>query len=233
MRIERRSIAKIAEQGQTANGMEAAALLDGIANPAWYRSLCWQDFDEMTLWRADEVQLIAEPPVQRGPLREGIALSDAWWATLNTSLDALARQHTTRTATPDTEVMTEGLVAREIERAFPGRVDTSIGDPWVPAHADLNWANLTGPGECWILDWEDHGLAPRGLDAANLWASSLTIPVLANRVWSERRADLETSTGRLMALFCLAKIINDSSVPAPLHEAATGEAEALIAALGR
>ncbi len=175
IRIEARSLAKIAAQGQTGNGLEAAALLHGIAKPEWYRALCWHDLTGQAVWRADEVELVAAAPVRSGrPLHEDPRFSDAWWNTLNTSLDNLARHHTTRVATPDTEPITQALVSAEINRAFPDQVDTIITDhDWVPAHADLNWANLTSP-ECWILDWEDHGLAPRGLDSATLWISSVT-----------------------------------------------------------
>ncbi|WP_215545130.1 phosphotransferase [Amycolatopsis sp. CA-230715] len=163
-------------------------------------------------------------------MSDTVSFPDSWWATLNSSLDALARQHTMRVATPDTEAMSQALASREIERAFPGRVDTTIDDQWVPAHADLNWSNLTSL-ECWILDWEDHGLAPRGLDAANLWASSLSVPALADRVRRERESDLDTRPGTLMALFCVAKLLNDSSVPGPLRDIATREVDRLLAAL--
>lgn len=227
VRIEARPLAKIAAQGQAGNGMEAADVLRGIAKPAWYRAVSWRDHDEEVIWRADEVELVTAPPVQRGPLRGDMFLSDAWWTALNASLDALASQHTTRVATPDTEAITQTLVTREIERAFPGQVDTTIREGWTPAHADLNWSNLTGP-EFWILDWEDHGMAPRGLDSANLWASSLTVPELAERVRHERRADLATRPGKLMALFSAAKILNDSSIPDELREVTTREAEKLV-----
>jgi hypothetical protein len=230
VRIEVRPLAKIVAQGQAANGTEAANLLSGIAKPAWYAALCWHDADEQVVWRADEVELVTDAPLQRR-VRE-VSLSEAWWVTLNASLDALAGQHTTRVATPDTEAMSQSLVTREIEQAFPGQVDTTITEPWVPAHADLNWANLTWPA-CSIIDWEDHGMAPRGLDAANLWASSLGILGLAQRVWQQRRADLQTRPGKLMALFCCAKILNDSSVPGELREITTHEADALVADLRR
>ncbi|MGH3620701.1 MAG: phosphotransferase [Sciscionella sp.] len=229
VRVELRSLAKIAAQGQAGNGMEAANLLSGIAKPAWYAALCWHDAEGEAVWRADEIQLVTDTPLQRRALRE-VSLSQTWWATLNASLDALRRQHTTRIATPDTEPITQGLVTREIERAFPDQVDTTLTEPWVPAHADLNWANLTWP-ECWIIDWEDHGIAPRGLDAAKLWASSLGIGELAERVWQQRRADLETGPGRLMGLFCCAKILNDSSIPAEPRETTTHAARALVADL--
>lgn len=97
----------------------------------------------------------------------------------------------------------------------------------------MNWANLTSPG-CWILDWEDHGLAPRGLDAATLWINSLTVPTLAERVYRERRVDLETRSGKLMALFHCAKVINDSGASTdPVFELAAREAAKLVADLQR
>lgn len=158
VRIEIRQLAKIAAQGQVANGMEAAKLLSGIAKPAWYSVLSWLDAANAAIWRADEVQLVSAAPVRsRGSLRESPELPDTWWEALNTSLDNLARQRTTRLATPDTETITQALVTSVIERAFPHQMDTTItNEEWVPAHADLNWANLTYP-EFWILDWEDHG----------------------------------------------------------------------------
>jgi hypothetical protein len=144
LRIEARPLAKIAAQGQAGNGMEAADVLRGITKPAWYGVVSWRDHDEEVIWRADEVELVTAPPVQRGPLRGDVSISDAWWTALNASLDALASQLTTRVATPDTEAITQALVTREIERAFPGQVDTTIREGWTPAHADLNWSNLTG-----------------------------------------------------------------------------------------
>lgn len=233
VRIEVRQLAKIAAQGQVANGVEAAELLSGIAKPAWYGVLSWLDAASAEVWRADEIQLVSAAPIRsRGSLRDAPALPDAWWDALNTSLDSLARQRTTRLATPDTETITQALVTNVIERAFPDTVDTTITDEeWVPAHADLNWANVTGP-EFWILDWEDHGLAPRGLDAATLWTSSLTVPRLAERVHHERRTDLDTRSGKLMVLFNLAKIVSGAGArESPIFEPAKRLAEKLIADL--
>ncbi|MBV9139976.1 MAG: hypothetical protein JO115_03500 [Pseudonocardiales bacterium] len=235
VRIEARPLAKIAAQGQAGNGIEAAARLYGIAKPTWFTAVSWHDSPGQTVWRADEVELVTAAPVRSsGSLGSDVELSDEWWETLNASLDNLARQHTTRVATPDTETITQALVTTEINRVFPDQVDATITDhEWVPAHADLNWANLTSP-ECWILDWEDHGLAPRGLDAATLWISSLTVPTLAERVYRERRTDLETRSGKLMALFHCAKVLNDSgAATGPVFELAAGEAAQLVADLQR
>lgn len=57
-------------------------------------------------------------------------------------------------------------------------------------------------------------MAPLGLDSASLWANSLAVPDLAERVWAERRRDLESRDGLLMAMFCLAKIVGDYADPA-------------------
>jgi hypothetical protein len=189
VRIEARPLAKIAAQGQAGDGIEAAARLYGIAKPEWFNAVSWHDSPGQTVWRADEVELVTAAPVRSsGPLGSDVELSDEWWGTLNASLDSLARQHTVRVATPDTETITQALVTTEINRAFPDQIDTTITDhEWVPAHADLNWANLTSP-ECWILDWKDHGLAPQGLDAATLADQLPDRP-------DARRARLSRATG--------------------------------------
>jgi hypothetical protein len=235
VRIEVRPLAKIIAQGQLANGMEAAELLHGIAKPAWFAAVSWREAvgDDAVMWRADEVEFVSASPIRsRGSLREVPDLSDTWWTTFNSSLDNLMSQRTTRIATPDTETITQELVSRVIEQAFPDQVNSTVTDEeWVPAHADLNWANVTGP-DCWILDWEDHGLAPRGLDAATLRVTSLAVPALAERIFHERRKDLESRSGKLMALFHCCKILNDSSArESPLFQPVLDVATKLVADL--
>lgn len=205
VRLEVRQVAKVGGQGFAGN--EAAATLAGIAKPAWFQSVAWSDPDAGVMWRADETELVEAPPIKPGGiLTTDPDLSAAWWSTLNTSLDALADVDTTRVATLHMVPITQERVTAEIEKVFPGEVDTTISQ-WQPAHADFAWPNLTGP-ECWILDWEDWGQAPRGLDAAMLWSNSLAVPGLAEKVRQERAADLNTRDGGLMMLFFASGILN-------------------------
>ncbi|MFI6640336.1 hypothetical protein [Streptomyces sp. NPDC050504] len=229
VRIERRGFERIGPQGW--NGTEAAAVLQGVSMPEWYRGLAWRELGEPVMWRADELELIASPSVGKGALvLEDPDLPEAWWAELNASLDALAVQQTPRIATPDTVTITQELVTRTLGEVFPGVADTRI-ERWAPAHADLTWANVMGP-EFSIIDWEDWGMAPRGLDAATLWGNALAVPALADRVHRERRADLESRDGRLMALFFLAKIVGPHAYEEdPLLTPARKEAERLVVEL--
>jgi hypothetical protein len=223
VRIERRPRSRI--DGQGWNGIEAAAALEGIRQPRWIAGMSWRDAEVSAMWRADETELVAAAPVKSGGrLTVDPMLPDAWWTTLNTSLNSLAVQETTRVATPDTMTITQDGVRRTICETFGLSIGTV--DEWVPAHADLNWANVTAP-DCWVLDWEDWGLAPRGFDSATLWVDSLAVPTLAARAWYERRADLESKDGRLMILFNLAKVI-EYGPDDPLHEPARRTAVSVI-----
>ncbi len=153
-------------------------------------------------------------------------LPPGWWAQLNASLESLARQRTNRIATPDTETITQELVTRTIRQVFP-RVDATVRE-WCPAHADLNWANVTAPEFC-VFDWEDWGMAPRGLDSATLWGASLAVPALADRVRSERSADFASRDGKLMTLFVAAKILGPYAHPEdPRLEGARALAEQVV-----
>ncbi|MFF1497215.1 phosphotransferase [Streptomyces sp. NPDC058304] len=229
VRIERRGFERIGRQGW--NGTEAAAVLQGVAMPEWYQGVAWREPGEPVMWRADELELIASPPVAKGALAlEDPGLPDAWWEALNASLDALAEQGTPRIATPDTVTITQEQVTQTLGKAFPGIVDTRI-ERWVPAHADLTWANVMGPGFS-IIDWEDWGMAPRGLDVATLWGNALAVPALADRIHQERRADLESRDGKLMSLFFLSKIVGPHAHEEdPLLAPARQEAERLVAEL--
>ncbi|MFG2836154.1 hypothetical protein ACGFZH_11260 [Streptomyces zaomyceticus] len=208
VRIERRGLDRIGVQG--GDGTASAEALRGIAKPAWIAGLAWRDAVEPVMWRADETELLPGTPAGSAVVAEAPKLSDEWWASLSASLDALASQHTNRIATPDTETLTQELVGETIHNVFPD-VDATVTD-WRPAHADLNWANVTAPVFC-VFDWEDWGMAPRGLDAASLWGASLAVPALAERVRRARHDDLKSRDGKLMTLFVAAKILGPYADP--------------------
>ncbi|MCZ7456098.1 hypothetical protein [Streptomyces sp. WMMC940] len=209
VRIERRRIDRT--EGQGWNGTETTALLDGVALPEWRECVVWRDADGQVMWRADETALLPAQPIGTSVLAEDPQLPEAWWQSLSSSLDALAVQRTRRIATPDTVTITQAVVTETILSVFPGDFETTV-QGWVPAHADLNWANMTSPEFC-LFDWEDWGNAPRGLDSASLWGSSLAVPALADRVRQERRHDFESRDGKLMTLFVCSKILGPYAHP--------------------
>ncbi|MEU6666248.1 hypothetical protein [Streptomyces sp. NPDC046727] len=209
VRIERRSLDRIGVQGW--NGSECAARLEGVTQPAWLGCLVWRDADEPVMWRADETELLPGRPVGTAVPGDDPRLPDEWWQALNASLDALTSQETRRVATPDTVTITQDHVTESIRSVFRDDFDTTV-EHWLPAHADLNWANMTAPVFS-LFDWEDWGNAPQGLDSASLWASSLAVPALADRVRRERRADFGSRDGKLMTLFVCSKILGPHSHP--------------------
>ncbi|MFI9787386.1 hypothetical protein ACIHEI_28360 [Kitasatospora sp. NPDC051984] len=230
VRIERRPWSRAQEQGW--DGIEAAAALSGVAMPRWTGSIAWPELGDGAIWRADETFLLPAAPVGTAIMATDPGLPDSWWAALGTSLDALAKQHTVRMATPDTVAISQQHVDEVIRAAFPFAVNTEVAS-WQPAHADLNWANVTGSEFC-LFDWEDWGMAPRGLDSASLLAASLAVPALADRVRRERRADLASRDGKVMQLFVLARIASPHAHPAdPRVERALAEAMQLVHDLQR
>ncbi|MCK2245191.1 MULTISPECIES: hypothetical protein [unclassified Crossiella] len=226
VRIEVRRREKITGQGF--NGAEAAAVLTGIAMPAWHAGMSWNDPERGVMWRADETDLITAASIKPGGiLTNDPQLTPQWWAGLNDSLDSLARAETTRVATLHTVAITQERVSGEIGKVFGADLDTTVHS-WVAAHADFAWPNLTAP-EFWILDWEDWGQAPRGLDAAMLWSNSLAVPGLAEQVRRVRQADLDSRDGQLMMLFFAAGILGaPADYSGPLLEPARRVASELI-----
>jgi len=196
VRIELRRLARLRAQGW---GTEAAADLYGVARPDWLGGLTWPADELDARWHADETSLVAARPITpAGPLRGAPDLPQLWWASLDDSLTALAAQPTARIATPDTVPITQARISEILAGAGLSPAESVVPE-WTTAHADLNWANLTGP-DCCLLDWEDWGRAPRGLDAANLWICSLAVEPLAERVHQLRREDLDSRSGQLAVL---------------------------------
>lgn len=140
VRIERRPASRENGQGW---GTEAAAALSGVAMPMWRAGTSWRAEDG-ALWHADECDLASAPPVKHGGrLLADPGLPEAWWTVFNASMDALAGHATTRVATPDTAPVTAEPVAARVAEAFPEACAPPVRE-WTAAHADLNWANITG-----------------------------------------------------------------------------------------
>ncbi|WP_034270772.1 hypothetical protein [Actinospica robiniae] len=206
-------------------GLESAAAIREVPIPTWHAGLSWLDTERDVMWRADETAYIDQAPIGRASNAPG--LPPSWWAACNAALGELARHPTARNATPDLEPINAARVGAAITKVFPECAQVSL-DEWTTAHADLNWANMTGP-TLWILDWEDWGRAPRGLDAANLWAGSLALPAIAATIYELRRADLESPTGKLMRLFKCAELLAWADEREPLYAPSRREAARLLA----
>jgi hypothetical protein len=229
VRIEARPLEKL--YGQGFNGTEAAAAVSGVAKPTWHASFAWYQPEDQLMWRADETDLVTATVIKRvGTLTKAPELSEQWWSTLSNSLNALAAAYTTRIATVDTVPITQARLTGSVTRVFGAGLGPTVTE-WAPAHGDLSWGNLTAP-DCWLLDWEDWGMAPRGMDAASLWVASLAVPTLAERVYLERRVDLDSRSGLLARLFFIAQLLAaPPDYAGPLNEPARHEANRLLTAL--
>jgi hypothetical protein len=227
VRIEMRDFDRIDGQGW---GVECAAILEGVSKPAWTQGFSWLDTDLGVMWRADETEYVIDSPIKPGGiLTAGPALPASWWMTFNASLTALAGHTTMRVATPGLRPITQARVAETIRGLFPD-VDATI-DEWAPAHGDLAWSNLTAPN-CYLLDWEDWGMAPRGFDAATLWSESLAVTALAEQVYLERRAELDSRSGTLARLYqCSELLAAGLDYAGPLFEPAKAAAAELVNSL--
>jgi hypothetical protein len=208
-------------------GPECASVLRGVAKPDWFQTASWRDDARGVVWRADEMELVSFPVINTtGVIATEPELPESWWATLKKSLAALGEHQTERFG------VTQDHLTLRINQVFPHEVDTQV-DEWVTAHADLHWGNLTAP-ECYLLDWEDWGAAPRGRDAVTLWGHSLLVPTLADRVQREFQTDLQTRSGKLAQLLFCSNVIRVNAKrtdPSPLVEPAKRAADILLTEL--
>ena len=91
----------------------------------------------------------------------------------------------------------EGKPARDGQRGQRARTDLQYGAE-IRAPRALQADN---PVSCINAPHVAISACLCGTDPANIWASSLAIPVLAEQVRQHRQADLDSRTGRLMTLF--------------------------------
>ncbi|MGH3828219.1 MAG: phosphotransferase, partial [Pseudonocardiaceae bacterium] len=182
-------------------GTEAASVISGVPKPAWFQTATWTDVHCGRVWRAEEMELITEPVVaEHGTmLTTEPNLPQRWWAELRSALVTLAAYRTFRVSGR------QELITRRVNQVFPGAVDTTVTE-WTTSHGDLHWGNLTTP-TLYLLDWGDWGLAPRGNDAACLWASALAVPEAAARVHAEFHEDLDSRAGKIARLWVCSNIL--------------------------
>lgn len=202
VRIDSRAVSVI--QPQSWVGAEAASVIPGVPKPAWLQSATWLDPDGGRVWRAEEMELIADPVIagHGAMLATDPRLPDTWWEDLRAALAALSRFRTFRVSGR------QELITRRISQTLGNtahHVDTTVTE-WSTSHGDLHWGNITAP-RLVILDWADWGLAPRGNDAACLWATALAVPAIAARVLSEFHDELQSRSGRIARLWVVSNIL--------------------------
>lgn len=150
-------------------------------------------------FRADLMTYIAESTCSCTPalIRNCPSVDDLWWTCLAGSLARLS------TVNVEPVAISPGQLVRRIS-VFDSMASVTV-DRWVPAHADLYWAQVTAPG-CWILDWEGWGLAPAGFDAASLYLHSLAVPAVAAWVRAVFGRQLDSDDGILSQLYIAARM---------------------------
>lgn len=206
-------------------GVVAASALVGVPRPAWYRGVHWA-IDEL-LWRADELEFVTQSPViPAGTVTVEPCLSDGWWRDMACALDAVA----TTVAQLPQQTVTQRRFTDRIAGVFGADVDTAVAQ-WGGVHGDMAFANLTAPELC-LLDWEEFGCGPVGLDHARLWADSLAVPGLAARCATEFAAYLDTWQGLLCCAYSVVPLLDlpaGEPLRAPAECAAQHVAEELRA----
>lgn len=226
VRVDSRAVSWI--QPQSWIGAEAASVIPGVPKPAWLQSATWLDADDGRVWRAEEMDLVTEPVIsaQGATLTADPGLPDTWWTELRAALTALSGFRTFRVAGR------QELITRRISQVLGAditAVDTTVTE-WTTSHGDLHWGNITGP-RLVILDWADWGLAPRGNDAACLWAAALAVPEVAARVLAEFHDDLHSRSGRIARLWMCSNLLRIAQRRAdahPLAEPASKAAAQLV-----
>ncbi|MFJ9250898.1 phosphotransferase [Streptomyces sp. NPDC101776] len=189
------------EGGKLWEGTErAATAFPAVRKPEFYGLHDWTA-DEYA-YRAELTAYIDEPVLSPDPvLHDELALTDGWFATIRASLAAIAATPTDRTA----------VRSEYIDRAVPqftGLPAPRI-DEWECAHGDFHAANLTAGGT--VLDWEGWGIAPRGYDAAMIYAYAQLAPATAARIRRELAEFLDGAVGRAALLVVCAELLQSAS----------------------
>jgi len=180
------------------SGLKIAGQIHGVKKPSWLGEFEW---DQNGLrCRADILELINDKPISQTPnLSSKIQLPDSWFQELRGSIESLHRTETNRVC------VRQDLITRRLQERFGQAVDVNITE-WETSHGDMHWANLTAP-QCWLLDWEAWGVAPRGFDVALLYCFTLGQPQMANSIYEFFHDWLSTPSGEKAQMFSCAELM--------------------------
>lgn len=178
----------------------AAGLFPGVHKPELH-ALHDQQGDGHA-YRAELTSYVTAPVLSPDPvLRQELDLPDQ-------VLESLRRDtHTISQAVTDRVAVRQQWIDRRIPE-LTGQTAPQIRT-WECAHGDLHPANITQNAT--ILDWEGFGLAPRGYDAAMLYAYSLLAPRTADRIHDAFAPVLDTPDGRDALLVVTADLLLSAS----------------------
>ncbi|QKW20577.1 hypothetical protein HUT16_17210 [Kitasatospora sp. NA04385] len=181
--------------GQGALGAEQL-LPDSVLRPRIHRTVDWIDGEHF--YKGDLADFAGTAISTTPDLRHDPGLDDTWWHTLKTALADTATATGTK-ATPH-----QAWIDKNIPQYLG--IPAPTGIERVTGHGDLQWANLTQEPLA-LLDWERWGLVPIGYDPAMLWANSLQVPAIADRIRTEFADTFASSAGRVGELIALAEML--------------------------
>lgn len=126
-------------------------------------------------------------------------IDNKWFLALGRQIEELNTVETKRIG------FREEYIQRRILQYFPDAENIDV-QTWVASHCDLHWANMTA-GECYIIDWEAWGLAPKGRDYASLLTRSLRDDKLVKDIWRHYGEVLNAHDGRIAILHDCSEIM--------------------------
>ncbi|MFF4902545.1 hypothetical protein [Streptomyces sp. NPDC001068] len=178
----------------------AAAAFPAVRKPALHGIYDWTG--DGAAYRAELTSFVDEPVLSPEPvLHRELDLPEAWFATVRTTLTTIAATPTDRTA----------VRQQWIDRAVPQFTGqpAPVIEHWDCAHGDFHAANLTAGAT--LLDWEGWGSAPRGYDAAMIYAYAQLAPGTAGRIREEFAPLLDGPDGRSALLVVCAELLQSAS----------------------
>ncbi|MCG7522906.1 class I SAM-dependent methyltransferase [Streptomyces sp. OfavH-34-F] len=197
LRVVARPVNKAPGATWDGNARADALLPRSVPRPRLYDMAEWSA--DGYVYHAELSEYLPRPALAAGGpvLGRELDLPASWWADLREALAATATVPTTRTT------VRQQWIDRHFTRLL-GIPDPPIA--WTTGHADLHFANLTGPLLV-ICDWEGWGRIPVGFDIGLLYAYSLLQPGTAARIRREFTHVLDTPAGRADEFVALAQLL--------------------------
>lgn len=102
------------------------------------------------------------------------------------------------------QAFSQELITRRIEERAEKKINTTL-KKWCTVHGDLHWSNIKQDGT--LIDWENWGIGPEGIDIAFLYAFSLLNKDLKNNIEKVFAEYFEENQFLICLLFVCSELI--------------------------
>ena len=182
--------------------INGANIIKNVKKPIVLDSIVWEE--EQAYYVGILMTYVSESTFSESHIIiDEFPLQGSWLESLKKGLENLSNQSSSYIS------CRQDLIDRRVKERY-GNINCKI-DSWCTIHGDLNWANITRDTP-YFLDWEGWGHGPRVLDICFLYAFSLAVPSISDKIKQYFEDMFLSPDGKICLLFVCSELLRMNEI---------------------